>query len=72
MVPEPGNPQTLNRYGSRLPRRTAGVAGWRAFDLPGDQPGIRIGIRLWHAYGLSLTPKDIVEAIKGTEGLTTE
>ena len=54
-----------------LPRRTPGVAGWRAWDHPPDQVGIRIGIDLWNTYNLTITPMDIIQAVERTPGLTT-
>ena len=54
-----------------LPRRAPGVEGLRAWDDPADQVGIRIGIELWNTYNLTITPMDIIQAIKRTPGLTT-
>ena len=54
-----------------LPRRVPGVKGLRAWDHPADQAGIRIGIDLWNTYNLTITPMDIIQAIKRTPSLTT-
>jgi len=41
----------------------------KTWDDPFDQAAIRLGVKLWHDYGLKLQPADIVKAIRVTPGL---
>jgi RHS repeat-associated protein len=42
---------------------------WRNFDEPTDGPGITVGINLWEAYGLVVTPEQLLGAIASAPGL---
>jgi hypothetical protein len=45
------------------PELRAGATIPRGFDPLQDQVAIELGIRLWHEYGLALTPEDLTVAL---------
>lgn len=56
---------------SLLPKPTSGAVWPRAWDDPADQVGSQLGFELWDTYDLTITPMDLIEAIKRSPGLTT-
>ena len=56
---------------SYLPRREPGTSGLRAWDDPVDQVTTQIGINLWNAYSLDVTPMDIIQAIEAEPRIPT-
>jgi len=48
---------------SYLPKRQPGTSGLRAWDDPVDQITTQIGINLWNAYGLDVTPQQVIQEI---------
>jgi len=60
------------RDSSYLPRREPGVSGLRAWDDPVDQVTTQIGINLWNAYNLNVTPMNIIQEIKAEARIPTK